>query len=491
MKKSLRPTSVFQLALIAFALVGVPLVVALVTATLAVDRLASESQESVRQAARIVAAGRTLVEEVTAMERNARQFQLLGDAELLESYHRRRENYLRAVEALRQHEFSDEYRTLLVELEAQEQAVYAALDNQPPDSQAARNAIAQFPVLADAARLILSDSSRAIGQEVEQMRLQAAATQQQLFWQALAVIPAALVLAVVGTLLIARPVRRLDRAIRRLGSGQFDTPVQVRGPRDLEELGDRLDWLRRRLLDLDDQKVRFLRHVSHELKTPLTAIREGAQLLSDQVTGSLSPAQQEIAGILCKSSMQLQRHIEALLNFNTIVQGLGAPPAQEPVEMHPLLDQVLEDQVVSIRAKQLRVETDAAALTIPGDREQLRIVLDNLLSNAIKYSPAGGRIQVRLRQVDGRAVIEVHDEGPGISVEERSKVFQPFYQGSAVHNGHVKGTGLGLAITHEYVLAHRGSIEVAEVRQGACLRVNLPLAQGAEADEAKESLTCP
>ena len=300
----------------------------------------------------------------------------------------------------------------------------------------------------------------------------------------MAVIPAALVLAVFGTLSIARPVRQIDRAIRRLGSGQFDDPVQIRGPRDLEELGERLDWLRLRLLDLDAQKVRFLRHVSHELKTPLTAIREGAQLLSDQVTGQLTPAQEEIAAILCKSSMQLQRHIEALLSFNTIVQGLDKPVTEEPVEVGPLLEQVLGDQVVSIKSKGLRVEADPSALTVPGDREQLRVVLDNLLSNAIKYSPAGGRIRVRLRQQDHQAVIEVHDEGPGIDSEERTKVFQPFYQGSAVYNGHVKGTGLGLAITQEYVRAHRGSIEVAEARQGACLRVTLPLSGGSGAEES-------
>ena len=484
MKKSFRPTSVLQLALIAFALVGVPLIVALVTATFAVDRLATESQQSIRQAARIIDSGRALVEELTAMERSARQFQLLGDAELLDGYRSRRENYLRAVATLALHEFSDEYRRTLAELRAQEQAVFAALSSEAASSPETADAVAQFPAMGNAARRILADSSRAIGQEVENMRRRAAATQRQLSWQALAVIPAALVLAVFGTLLIARPVRQIDRAIRRLGSGQFDDPVQIRGPRDLEELGERLDWLRLRLLDLDAQKIRFLRHVSHELKTPLTAIREGAQLLSDQVTGKLTPAQEEIAAILCKSSMELQRHIEALLNFNTIVQGLDKPVTPEPVDVGPLLEQVLQDQVVSIKAKGLSIEADPSALTVPGNREQLRVVLDNLLSNAIKYSPAGGRIQVRLRQQDHQAVIEVHDEGPGIDSEERVKVFQPFYQGSAVHNGHVKGTGLGLAISHEYVRAHRGSIEVAEARQGACLRVHLPLAGGSEAEEA-------
>jgi two-component system, NtrC family, sensor histidine kinase GlrK len=79
-------------------------------------------------------------------------------------------------------------------------------------------------------------------------------------------------------------------------------------------------------------------------------------------------------------------------------------------------------------------------------------------------------------------VIEVQDDGPGISPEERGRVFEPFYQGSAVHNGHVKGTGLGLAISHEYVRAHSGSIEVADAQRGACLRVRLPMSSVDEAD---------
>lgn len=486
MKKSLRPTSVLQLALIAFALVGVPLVIALVTATLAVDRLASHSRESVLQAAHIIDSARALVEELTAMERNVRQYQLLGDEEFFDAYLSRRENFTGAVEALRRQSFAAEERAALLALEAGEQDVFAVLSSAAPESQEFIEATARFPALGDSGRRVLANSSRTIGREAGEMRIQAAELQRKLSWQALAVIPAALALAILGTMLITRPIRQLDRAIRRLGSGHFEDPVQVRGPRDLEELGERLDWLRLRLLDLDAQKVRFLRHVSHELKTPLTAIREGAQLLSDQVVGRLTPAQDEIAGILCKSSMQLQKRIEDLLSFNTIVQGLGAPVAHAPLEVGALLSRVLDDQRVSIRAKQLEIETDAAELVVPGDQEQLRIVLDNLLSNAIKYSPSGGRVKVRLLERDDKAVIEVQDQGPGIDPEERARVFEPFYQGSALHNGHVKGTGLGLAITQEYVRAHRGSIEIADVDHGALVRVLLPLAAGPGDEETAQ-----
>jgi two-component system, NtrC family, sensor histidine kinase GlrK len=484
MKKSLRPTSVLQLVLIAFALVGVPLIIALVTATVAVDRLALQSRESVRKTAQVIDAGRALVEDITVMERIALQYQLLGDPDLFESYLRRRAQYLRTVETLMRPEISAAYEQALATLVAAESEIHAVLSSRRPDAPEVRAAMAEFPVLVEDARRILADSSHAIGREVGELRRQADETQRRLFWQALAVIPAAFVLAILGILLIARPIRQVEHAIRRLGSGHFETPVNVEGPRDLEELGERLEWLRQRLLELDAQKVRFLRHISHELKTPLTAIREGAQLLSDEVPGRLTPAQQEIAGILCHNSMQLQRRIEDLLGFDTIVRGLGGPASHEPVEVRPLLDQVLNDQVVSIKAKRLEIAADAEPLVIPGDREQLRIVLDNLLSNAIKYSPAGGRVHVHMRRRNGHALIEVRDEGPGIRPEERAKVFQPFYQGSAMHDGHVKGTGLGLSITQEYVRSHHGNIEIADIERGACLRVTLPLADERGATEA-------
>jgi two-component system, NtrC family, sensor histidine kinase GlrK len=475
MKKSLRPTSVQQLVLIALGLVGLPLVIALVAATVAVERFAARSQQAVIEAVQGIDAGRMLVEEITAMERHARQYQLLGDVEFLEAYLGRRERFQEAMLLLEHDEFTAHLQDALAGLHAAEEQAFAALSGLPRDSAEVDEAVASYPAMGRAARQLLTDTSAAIRREVEQMRREADRTQQRLLWQAMTAIPAALVLAIVGMLLIARPIRQVDQAIRRMGSGQFDAPVAVRGPRDLEELGERLDWLRLRLLSLDEQKIRFLRHISHELKTPLTAIREGAQLLADEVAGELTPAQAEILEILARSSIQLQRRIEDLLSFNTIVQGMGAPVAREPIDVGLLLERVLADHAVAIQARPVLVELDLAALQFTGDREQLRIIMDNLMSNAIKYSPPGGRIEVSTQRLAGELVIEVRDEGPGIAPDEQDAVFQPFFQGGAPYDGHVKGTGLGLAITREYVSNHGGSIEVVEVRRGACLRVRLPL----------------
>src|SRR5574341_290025 len=111
---------------------------------------------------------------------------------------------------------------------------------------------------------------------------------------------------------------------------------------------------------------------------------------------------------------------------------------------------------------------------IPADSEKLRVVLDNLISNAVKFSPPGGVIGVRARY-DGDALeLDVTDEGPGIPPVERTRIFDPFYQGSLAGAGPLRGTGIGLSVVKEYVFAHGGSVEVVDSARGAHLRIRLP-----------------
>src|SRR4029077_20259370 len=125
----------------------------------------------------------------------------------------------------------------------------------------------------------------------------------------------ALAAALVLTRLIARPIAQIDSAIRQLGSADFEHPIRVSGPADLQSLGERLDWLRRRLTELEAQKNRFLRHLSHDLKTPLAALREGTELLNDQVAGPLAPPQRQVVAIMRDNSVKLQPLIEELLGY--------------------------------------------------------------------------------------------------------------------------------------------------------------------------------
>ncbi len=115
---------------------------------------------------------------------------------------------------------------------------------------------------------------------------------------------------------MGRPLRTLDRAISELGSGTLSSPIVVSGPQDLERVGRQLEWLRGRLLDLAQERSRFLRHMSHELKTPLANIREGTELLMDGAVGELDGNQREVTGILRENGIKLQRLIENLLSFS-------------------------------------------------------------------------------------------------------------------------------------------------------------------------------
>src|SRR4030095_12830444 len=123
---------------------------------------------------------------------------------------------------------------------------------------------------------------------------------------------------------ISRPIAELDAAIRQLGGADFSRRITVRGPEDLQSLGERLDWLRRRLVELEAQKNRFLRHLSHELKTPLTALREGTELLHDEMGGPLSSQQRKVVGIMKDNSIKLQRLIEELLDYQRALHAAAA-----------------------------------------------------------------------------------------------------------------------------------------------------------------------
>jgi two-component system sensor histidine kinase GlrK len=292
--------------------------------------------------------------------------------------------------------------------------------------------------------------------------------------QVLGAIVLAALLAVGFGVWLTRPLNRLERAIVFLGENRLDEPFDVRGPSDLRSLGQRLEWLRLRLRELDEDKARFLRHVSHELKTPLAALREGVALLEDEVAGPLTPDQREIARILGTNAVALQAQIESLLRFNA-----AAFEARQLVrrrtELRPLLQDLVDRQQLQWQARQLRIEVIGEAPAIDVDADKLAAALGNLLSNAIRFSPPGGRITVRLAAGPGRVVIDLADEGPGVAPADRTRIFEPFYRGGIQPDDAVRGTGIGLSIVREYVQAHGGRVDLLDLdAPGAHFRIELP-----------------
>jgi two-component system sensor histidine kinase GlrK len=472
------PRSIGQLLLISYALVTVPLITALVMATVQVDRLARQSRGAVLRAETATLHSRSLVENVIAMERSLSQFYVLDDPGLHRSYLARRAAFLDALEALEALKLGTRYHDRLQALTHDEQALFDAFGAAGSSSESMDALSEAFSGLSNEARAVLAQSSDLIDREANNATLAATELKKEILMQASAVIPAALGLAILFIILIARPLLQIDLAIRRLGDGELLRPIDVAGPRDLRELGRRLDWLRQRILELEHQKLTFLRHVSHEFKTPLTAIREGADLLTEERSG-VGAEDRQIVRIMRDSSIHLQQLIENLLEFAKTRNPTTLHRLTQAVAVRSLVERVLRDHALAIAAKDLTVDAQLVDVVLSGNADQLRIVLDNLLSNAIKFSPYGGRIRVSLAKEGATVFVSVKDSGPGVHPEDRARIFEPFYQGQAAQLSPVKGTGLGLSIAREYVEAHGGTLELVEEPGGALFRVNFTLADAA------------
>ena len=470
-----RPKSFLQLVLLGFTLVTLPLLGALVQAVVYLDHLAAQSRQALSRAVQATQASRTLAEQVSTMERHARQFQVLGDPTLFQAYTAAYQTFQYTVEsltALAGEEFQHRQLTVIAQ---KAQTIFSTLLSQPRESAQSTEALNEFVSLTEIVQALLSQNSALVERETQIMEATAAKAQRTLVWPALALMPGSALFVAIFTALIARPIRRLDLAIRRLGDGDFTSEIVVAGPRDIEHLGQRLDWLRSRLWELEADKSRFLRHMSHELKTPLTAIREGTALLAEEVVGCLNDPQQEVVEILQHNSLQLQKLIEDLLRFSA-TQTHSTTLECTTVRLDQLIEDVITDHKLAMMAKDLTLDLQAAAVAVLGDPEKLRLVVGNLLSNAVKFSPLGGHIQMTLRHEPSGAVLDVADSGPGIAPEEHEKIFEAFYQGQAIPHGHIKGSGLGLSIVRDCVLAHQGRIDVVqEGTGGAHLRVTLPI----------------
>ncbi len=467
------PRSFLGLLVTGFLLVAAPLAGALLYSAWNTQHLAEQSRSAVYNAAQAARGSRALVNRIGSIERLAQQVALLPDAELKQDYERLHQGYRHLSEELARLPLDEEQLLALRRTIGQEQALYdllAPTAAAPPDARAVAARVAEF---AESAHEVLAISYRVADREVERLRAAAEAVQRRLLQLVLATIAVALAIALALTRVIARPIAELDASIRQLGGADFTQPIRVSGPQDLRDLGERLDWLRRRLTELQAQKNRFLRHLSHELKTPLASLREGAELLNDQVAGPLAPPQRAVVGIMRDNSVKLQKLIEELLDYQRAVHA-AASLEVKPVQLDALVREVAEAHRLAALAKGQRVALELAPVAVDANPEKLRSIVDNLLGNAIKFTPPGGTISVLAREADSRVTIEVIDSGPGVPLEEREAVFESFFRGRAKAGGRVAGSGLGLAIAREFAEAHGGRISLVASGPGGHFRVTLP-----------------
>jgi two-component system sensor histidine kinase GlrK len=462
---------------IGFALVTVPLLFAVIVSATKVRGLADESAALVRSGVESAHYTQQLFQHISSMERNARLFQLLKDDSFLTVYATARQRFLTTLDKVasagassRINEQIKALRSADNDLNQQLQALRLA--QTPAQATELNNA---FGLLTDAATALSEQASQQIEAGLSHIQASTTETQNYLLWQSAGVILITAILVAMFAFLIMRPIRQIDEAINQLGQGTFSKSIAVRGPSDLRKLGQQLEWLRSRLLEIAQERNRFLRHMSHELKTPLAGVREGTELLLDGAVGELTAGQREVGEILRDNSIRLQQLIENLLSFSAWqTRHTGLELTQ--FRLRPLIKSALETHQLTLLAQRMHLDLKVDDVELHADRAKMKLILDNLLSNALKYSPRGGTIFVHAHEHQGQLVLDVADTGPGIAATERAAVFEAFYSGRAPVSGHLKGTGIGLSVVSEFVQAHGGNIEIMDGQfPGAHFRVRMPL----------------
>ncbi|HEY3105783.1 MAG TPA: PAS domain S-box protein [Gaiellaceae bacterium] len=274
------------------------------------------------------------------------------------------------------------------------------------------------------------------------------------------------------------PIRDLTGAAVGVATISQDITQRKHTEAERERLLLELALQNERLLELDRLKDEFVALVSHELRTPLTSIRGYLELLLDGEAGDLTDEQRQFLGVVERNAHRLLTLVGDLLFLAQVEAGklslefgavdLGALAAECVETGRPLAEE---------KGVTLTLATGPLPL-LAGDHARLAQLLDNLVSNGIKFTPAGGRVDVRIRGERGQAVIEVRDTGIGIPPNEQEHLFERFYRTSKATEQAIPGTGLGLAISKAIVQAHGGLIVVAsEDDAGSTFRVSLPVRQ--------------
>jgi two-component system, NtrC family, sensor histidine kinase GlrK len=463
------PRSFLQLVTLGHILVALPLLVATVYVFVTLDTLGRQYRDAVRNsssAARLIG---DITEDLQHMERNLRRYEVLRDADSLEDYAQVRGEWQAHVESfIRLPPFPGMIAQELQAEIALEDRTFSTL-TEGGNSQSLRSVIDEIRLRTDK---VLNEAGEILERDQEKFLNESNGLRKRLLLAGISAALVALSFLWLIRRLLSRLISRFERAVLQLGNGELQEGIALDGPGDFRWLGRWLEWLRRRLLSLEEGRTQVLRHVSHELKTPLAAMHEGTSLLAEGVPGPLTSEQSRIVGILQNNSRRLQGLIEGLLRLQQaghVAERIG----YESLRFDVLIEQVLETHRLIAGEKNVRFESSLVETEIIAGREALITIIHNLLSNAVKFSPEGACVKIKLRRNAKQAALDVYDQGPGVKAEDAEHIFEPFFRSTTSRE--IAGVGLGLAIAREFVLAHRGELKLVSSPGGGHFRAVLPL----------------
>ena len=270
--------------------------------------------------------------------------------------------------------------------------------------------------------------------------------------------------------LFARRLRRLERAADRIASGRFDEPIVDRGRDEVGQLAAAFDRMRQRLAGLERARREFIANASHELRTPIFALGGFLELLDDEEVDEatrkefLSTAREQVA--------RLTKLATDLLDLSRLDAG-RVQLDREKLDLGVVARSICREFEAVARAQGHSIETVAGSADAVGDEQRTIQIGRILVENALLHTPPGTTVRIRAGRENGRAVLEVADEGPGIPEPQQAQVFDRFYR---VDGGVTTGSGLGLAIAKELAELMGGAIELESGPGSTVFRLALPAA---------------
>ena len=345
------------LTVLSFVLILLPLLVLAWQAWQSLNALSAQAAHINRTTLVDARRSEAMINAALEMERSYRQYCVLDDPTLARVYQNQRQRYSQMLDA-HAGVLPDEKLWQALRQDVSDLAQLQC-KNSGPDAQAA----ARLEVFASNNSDMVQATRAVVYSRGQQLQQEIAERGQFFGWQALVLFLLSLALVLLFTRMIIGPVKGIERMINQLGAGKsLDDAALFTGPRELRSVGKRIIWLSERLAWLESQRHQFLRHLSHELKTPLASMREGTELLADRVAGPLTPEQQEIVEILDSSSRNLQKLIEQLLDYNR--KQADGPVAREAVDLVDLVENVVAAHSLPARAKLMHTELTLQARRI-------------------------------------------------------------------------------------------------------------------------------
>ena len=267
------------------------------------------------------------------------------------------------------------------------------------------------------------------------------------------------------------PISRLSRAMKEVADGNFHVKVETKSIfRDIRDIYDNFDLMVRELSATETLQTDFISNVSHEFKTPISAIEGYASLLQEHQQ-SREEQDEYIDKILFNT-----RRLSALAGNILLLSKLDSQSIHPQRERFRLDEQVRQSILALERKwteKEVDFDVDLDEIEFTGYEGLLQHVWSNLIDNAIKFSPHGGLIRMRMLREDGHILFTIDNEGPSIPDADKARIFNKFYQGDSSHES--EGNGLGLSLVRKIVTMHGGEVRVEDPVNGGCrFAVTLP-----------------